>query len=108
MFGMRNSMNVRLAEFLTAAFAVSVLAGNTYVKPGDDFISAMTAASAGDTVFFEAGTYQVPYTEGKANTITLSMSGTAEKPTFTMPLFFNRYGCHFFIYIYGEVFYVDD
>ena len=72
--------NIRLVEILTAAFAVLALAGNTHVKPGDDFISAMTKASAGDTVFFEAGTYQVPYTEGQANTITLSKSGMADKP----------------------------
>ena len=72
--------NIRLVEILTAAFAVLALAGNTHVKPGDDFISAMTKASAGDTVFFEAGTYQVPYTEGQANPITLSKSGMADKP----------------------------
>ena len=78
--GMNYLKNIRLVEILTAAFAVLVLAGNTHVKPGDDFISAMTKASAGDTVFFEAGTYQVPYTEGQANTITLSKSGMADKP----------------------------
>jgi len=77
---MKGLMNVRIAEFLAAAIAVSVYAANTRVKPGDDFISAMTKASAGDTVYFEPGRYQVPYTEGKANTITLSKSGTAEKP----------------------------
>ena len=76
--GMNYLKNIRLVEILTAAFAVLALAGNTHVKPGDDFISAMTKASAGDTVFFEAGTYQVPYTEGQANTITLS--GMADKP----------------------------
>ena len=78
--GMNYLKNIRLVEILTAAFAVLALAGNTHVKPGDDFISAMTKASAGDTVFFEAGTYQVPYTEGQANTITLSKSGMADKP----------------------------
>lgn len=52
--GMNYLKNIRLVEILTAAFAVLALAGNTHVKPGDDFISAMTKASAGDTVFFEA------------------------------------------------------
>ena len=38
--GMNYLKNIRLVEILTAAFAVLALAGNTHVKPGDDFISA--------------------------------------------------------------------
>lgn len=73
-------MKLLSISLTSAFFAASAFAGNTHVSPGDDFIKAMTSASAGDTVFFAKGVYKVPYKAGEKNTITLSKSGSKGKP----------------------------
>lgn len=65
---------------LTLIGAGSAFATNTNLTPDDDFVSAMTAAKAGDTLFFAAGTYKVPYTADTKNTIVLQNSGTKGAP----------------------------
>lgn len=65
---------------LTLIGAGSAFATNTNLTPDDDFVSAMTAAKAGDTLFFAAGTYKVPYSAGAKNTIVLKNSGTVSAP----------------------------
>lgn len=73
-------MKLLIISLAGVFFAVSAFAGNIHVSPGDDFIKAMTSASAGDTVFFAKGVYKVPYKAGEKNTITLSKSGSNGKP----------------------------
>ncbi|MCK9182604.1 MAG: right-handed parallel beta-helix repeat-containing protein, partial [Fibrobacteraceae bacterium] len=70
---------MRLTHFFLL-FPVLALATNISLTPSSDFISALANANAGDTLFFEAGTYNVSYAAGSANTITLSKTGTATKP----------------------------
>ncbi len=73
---------MKFSKFAVAiGFALgSAFATNTNLTPNDDFVSAMTAAKAGDTLFFAAGTYKVPYSAGEKNTIVLKNSGTASAP----------------------------
>lgn len=73
------NLGYKLTIFVSAV-CVTAFAANKNLTPKDDFVSAMTNAAAGDTLFFEAGTYKVPYTKDAKNTIVLKKSGTADKP----------------------------
>lgn len=70
-------MNLKLL-FLCLS-SVIAWAGNVSVT-SSNFISALQSANAGDTLFFAAGTYSIPYSAGAKNRITLSNSGTASSP----------------------------
>jgi hypothetical protein len=78
-----------LTVIVTAGFSVT---GALYVTPDGvsenngasvsspiDYSTAFTRINAGDTIFLQGGTYTVPYSSSKKNTITISKSGTAEK-----------------------------
>lgn len=58
----------------------SANADGSSVNAAMDLTSALAAVKAGELLLLEPGTYSVPYTAGKANTITLSKSGTASAP----------------------------
>ncbi len=53
--------------------------GTSFSSPLD-LTTALAQVKAGEMLLLEPGTYSVPYTAGKANTITLSKSGTASAP----------------------------
>lgn len=78
-----------LAIIISAGFLAT---GALYVTPGGsagnngtnfpsalDYSTAFTRVNAGDTIFLLAGTYTVPYSSSKKNTISFSKSGTVEK-----------------------------
>jgi len=45
-----------------------------------DCMTALSRATAGDTILLQGGTYAIPYTAAQKNTIVISKSGSAGKP----------------------------
>lgn len=54
--------------------------GGTSFSDALDIKTALANASAGQTVYLQAGTYKIAYTAGAKNTITLSKAGTSSSP----------------------------
>jgi len=74
------------------------------IDPSMDFIAALKAAQAGDTLKFEAGTYTIPYVVGSKNLIELSQKGTAMAP---IVVWANGHAQAIFDFSFPELTYVD-